>query len=459
MTRKILTPNAPQLDAIPFLVETPRCNLFAGMGIGKTIGALIALDCISFIDGQYPAIAIGPLAVARDTWPDEIYRWDRFAHMEVVPILGTPRERRAALKQDAQLYTINYENIPWLVNELQERWYFKNVIADESTRLKGFRKNQGGMRAHQLGRVAHALTNRWINLTGTPVPNGLKDLWGQMWFVDRGQRLGLTYTAFMERWFGRSYDGRSVNPFPFAGEQIHAAIADVSLTLDPKDYFDIHEPIVREKRVKLPPEARKIFDDLADDMYHKFEDAVELEVFNAAALTQKCLQCANGGIYIDNPTYKVIHQAKIEALESIVSEANGMPVLVVYEFNPIDVDMIKKAFPKAVELNTREGMAKFKSGDAIIGMAHAASLGHGVDGLQHVTNIAVYYGHNWNHEQRMQILERIGPMRQLQGGYDRAVFIYNIIADNTLDDLVIESHESKRSVQSLLLEACKRRKQ
>jgi SNF2 family DNA or RNA helicase len=457
--RRVLVPNAAQRAAIPFLVENKRCNLWAGMGLGKTIAALLALDAIALIDDDgSPTLAIGPLPVARDTWIDEVGRWDCFKHINCVPIIGNKRNRLAAVKLDAPLFTTNYEQLPWLVAHFEERWPFKKVIADESTRLKNFRMNQGGMRAHQLGRVAHSLVDRWINLTGTPAPNGLKDLWGQNWYVDKGKRLGRTHTAFMERWFGRSYDGRTIVPFPHAQAEIGELLRDISLTLDPKDYFDIKDPLVRERRVKLPPDARKIFDNLADDMYHKFEDATELEIFNAAALTQKCLQVANGGIYIDNPVYKVLHQAKIEALESIHAEAGGMPLLVVFEFNPLDVDMIKRAFPRAVELNTKRGMAAFKAGDSDMGLAHAGSLGHGVDGLQHVTNIAVYYGHNWNHEQRTQVIERIGPMRQLQGGYDRPVWLYNIIADDSLDDLVIQSHSDKRTVQEILKDAAKRRK-
>jgi hypothetical protein len=341
------------------------------------------------------------------------------------------------------------------------------VIADESDRLKGFREKRhgtslngekagsSGQRAFQIGRVAHTLVDRWVNLTGTPSPNGLKDLWGQTWYLDRGARLGRTHTAFMHRWFQRSWSGFGAVPLPHAQEQIHAALHDICLTVDPKDYFDLAEPIVTEVKVKLPPAARRIYKALEKDMFAKLAEG-EIEVFNAAALTNKCLQLANGAAYTAYPKWEEVHDEKIEALKSIQAESGGTPLLVAYSFKS-DVARLLRAFPKAVLLSERAGMEAFKKGSAPIGLAHPKSMGHGIDGLQYVTNILVRFGHGWDLGERMQMLERIGPMRQLQAGLDRCVYVYDVIAEDTIDEDVIAAHVGKRSVQDALLTAMKRR--
>jgi hypothetical protein len=440
-----------------FLREHPRCCLFSGMGTGKTTSAILVDDTLRVTDViTDPTLVVGPMRVAKDTWPDEQAKWENFSHLRVRWIGGTPAVRAALLRKRprADIYTISYELVPWLVEHLLEQWPFRQVIADESDRLKGFRMQQGGERAGQLGRVAHTLVDRWINLTGTPSPNGLKDLWGQMWYIDRGERLGSTYTKFLERWFYRDWNG-VVKPIPGAQEQIQAAIRDVCLTIDAKDYYDLHEPIVTRIPVKLPPAARKIYTKLEKELFVELENGAEIQVFNSAALTNKCLQLANGQVYTDHPNWTAVHDEKIEALKSVEAEAGGMPLLVAYEFQS-DLARLRKAFPKAVLLSDSAGMAAFRGGTAPIGLAHPKSMGHGIDGLQTVTNILVRYGHNWDLGQRLQMLERIGPMRQLQAGLDREVRVYDLVAEDTLDDVVLERHESKRGVQNLLLEAMKR---
>jgi hypothetical protein len=317
--------------------------------------------------------------------------------------------------------------------------------------------NKGGERARAVGRIAHNLTDRWINLTGTPSPNGLKDLWGQMWYLDRGKRLGNSYTAFTERWFKPKWSGFGIEPFPHSDREIHAALSDICITIDPKDYYDLKDPIVVNIKVKLPPKARAIYNALEKELFADLAEHGEVEVFNEASLTNKCLQLANGAVYTEWPKWAPIHDEKIEALKSIEGEAGGVPLLVAYSFKP-DVVRIKKAFPGAVELATTEGMKAFKAGRASIGLAHPASLGHGIDGLQNVTNKLVRFGHIWNAGQTWQMLERIGAMRQLQAGLNRDVWIYEIEAEDTLDRDVIESHISKCTVQNALLNAMNRRK-
>lgn len=453
MNRRPYIPRSYQRIGTEFILDTPRCALWAGMGMGKGVMALTAIDT-RYMAGitSKPTLVLGPLRVARDVWPDEAAKWHHLHEIVVSPIVGSEKQRLAALRKDASVYTTNYEQLPWLIAHLGKDWPFETVVSDESTRLKGFRLTQGGIRAQMAARVAHAHTKYWINLTGTPAPNGLRDLWGQTWFLDQGERLGLSYSAFMSRWFVKGYDGFSVKPMNHAADEIYAKLKDLCLTLDPKDWFDLEEPVVTEIKVKLPPNAMKTYKQFEKSMFAELACGTELEVFNAAALTNKCLQLANGFVYHDGAV-KAMHNAKIEALESVLEEANG-PVLVGYNFIE-DAHMILKAFPRAAELRTTEGMKRFKAGDAPIGIAHPKSMGHGVDGLQNVCNTLVRYGHGWDAEERLQMLERIGPVRQMQAGLDRPVLVYDLISTGTIDETVIARHTTKIGVQEALLNAMK----
>jgi hypothetical protein len=436
-----------------------RCALWAGMGIGKSSAQLFTLDLLKLqgVIGDSPTLVLGPKRVARDTWPEEVAKWEQFKDLRIMPLVGTSKQRLDRLKAKADIFTMSYDLAPWLVEHFQERWPFRQVVADESDRLKGFRSRQGGERARALGRIAHNLTDRWVNLTGTPSPNGLKDLWGQTWFLDRGERLGRTFSAFTQRWFRPNWNGFGVTPLPHADKEIHAALQDICLTIDPKDYFDLKEPIITTIKVKLPPAARKIYKALEKELFAELGDLGNIEVFNAAALTNKCLQLANGAVYTEYPKWAPIHDEKIEAVRSIVAEAGGMPVLLAYQFKS-DVARLKAAFPSAVELSSATGMEAFRAGDSPIGLAHPKSLGHGIDGLQYVTNILIRFAHGWNLGEEMQLYERIGAMRQLQAGLDRHVWVYDIIAENTVEEDAVAAHAAKRGVQDALLLAMKRRR-
>jgi hypothetical protein len=463
VTRKLYTPHEYQRHIVDHILAHERCAVWAGMGMGKTSSTLTAVDILMLAGESHPVLAVAPKRVANSTWPSEVKKWQHLSDIDAAVIVGTERERLFALRQDVPLHTVNYEQVPWLVETLGERWPYRTVIADESTRLAGFRLRQGTERAKALGRIAHTKIKRFIELTGTPAPNGLAKLWGQMWFLDKGERLGRTYDAFKQRWFQQSFDGFGVTPLPFAQEQIQDKLRDLCVTIDAKDWFDLNDPIVKPVFVDLPPKARVKYREMEREMFTQLECGSTAEAFNAAARTQKCLQLANGAVYIDEDTesrtraWRVVHDEKLDALESIVEEAGGMPILVSYEFKS-DVARIIKAFPKAVRLDTNEGMATFRAGKAPIGLAHPKSMGHGIDGLQDVTNIITFFGHNWDLELYQQIIERIGPVRQKQSGHERPVFIYHIIARDTVDELVMARRESKREVQDILLEAMKRRK-
>jgi SNF2 family DNA or RNA helicase len=454
---RAFTPHEYQKIALDFMLDTPRCALFAGMGLGKTVSSLTLIDMLYLTGNDAPVLVLGPKRVAANTWPEEAAKWDHLKHLEVSPIVGDPRQRRAALHRPAHIYTTNYEQLPWLVDAYDKRpWPFRTVIADESPRLKGHReKGQGGFRTNHIAKVARE-TDRWVNLTGTPAANGLKDLWGQFWFLDFGQRLGATYTAFKERWFRADYSGYGVKPLPNADREIHATISDITLSIRPEDWFDLEKPIERTVPVRLSKALMTQYQRLESEMFTKLTCGTELEVFNAAALTNKCRQFANGAAYTEHPNWVPVHDAKLEALESIVQEAAGASLLVSYEFVS-DRERILKHFKNAVDISKPAGLKAFKAGKAQLGIAHPQSMGHGIDGLQDICNMVVYFGTGWNLEYHQQILERVGPVRQMQSGHKRAVWVWSIVVQDTIDEVLIERHAGKREVQDLLLEAMSRR--
>lgn len=474
MIRKDFIPRDYQHAIIEHEADVDRCGIWAGMGMGKTVSTLTSLDMLELVEPG-PALVLAPKRVAQSTWPDEALKWKHLRNIEVSAVVGTPDERRAALRKPANVYTTNYDNLVWLIEHLGDKWPFTKIVADESTRLKNlridvrkkkdggesFRRSGGGVRSQALARTAFK-AKRFIELTGTPSPNGLQDLWGQAWFLDKGERLGRTFTGFQDRWFqsvrtgSSAFDVKKV-PLAFAQEQIQDKLRDLCLSLDARDYFDIAEPIVNVVRVELPKKARATYRDMEREMFMQLGEH-EVEAFTAATKTIKCLQLANGAAYVDEQgTWVEVHDAKLQALESIVEEAAGMPVLVAYHFKS-DLARLMRTFPKGRHLDDNpQTIRDWNAGKVPILFAHPASAGHGLN-LQDGGNILVFFGHWWDLEQYQQIIERIGPTRQAQAGHDRPVFIYLIVANHTVDEIVMARRDSKRSVQDLLIDAMKRRK-
>ena len=449
------TPRPYQGLIIDHILDVERPGVWAGMGLGKTVSTFTAIDQWQLLDSR-PILIVAPLRVALTTWPEEARKWKHLQHLHVLPIIGSERARLAALRQDANVYTINFENLPWLVAQFEKRpWPFRTVVVDESTKLKGFRLKQGTTRAKALARVAHACCERFIELTGTPSPNGLTDLWGQAWFLDKGQRLGRTYDDFRKRWFEKDHDGFGTVPRDYAQPQIQRALQDICLSIDAKDWFDLREPIVNTIYVDLPAKARANYQDMERRMFTELAADLRVEATNAAIKTMRCLHIASGFSFVnDTREWHEVYDAKLDALDDIVEEAAGMPVFVAYQWAP-SLERLMKAFPKGRQLDKNpQTIADWNAGKIPLLFAHPASAGHGLN-LQDGGNILVYYDHWWNLEERMQILERIGPTRQMQAGNDRPVFIHNIVARNTADEMVIERVNSKRSVQDILLEAMK----
>lgn len=449
-----------QKIALAHMAENPRCALWAGMGMGKTSTSLAFLDALWEVEEAGPALVIAPKRVVVETWPAEAKKW---GFGLVTPIVGDAAARVRALRAPG-LHAINYENIPWLIGHLGAKWPYRTVVADESSKLKGFRLRHGGKRTALLAKVAHR-AERWIELTGTPAANGLKDLWGQMWFIDQGARLGRTYTAFTERWFRTGYNGFDLEPLPHAFEEITARCRDVCLTINAADWFDLEEVIVTNVHVELPRAARTLYGTLEKEMFAALQDR-NITAVNAAAKSSKLLQLANGAIYLDPLTeddtrgkleWKEVHDAKLQALDSIVGEQAGAPLLVAYHFKS-DLARLRAAFPAGRTLDDSPGeVERWNAGHTPVLFVHPASAGHGLN-LQHGGNAIAFFGNWWNLEERLQVIERIGPVRQAQSGYKRPVFQYNIIARDTVDELVVDRIASKKTVQDALLDYMRRKR-
>jgi len=439
------------------IARHPRCAVFAAMGSGKTVATLAALQGIDLLD-EGPALVLAPKRVALQTWPKEAKKWANL-DVNVQALTGVDSFKLNQFERNGGkgFFTANYEQIPNIVR-LFDPWPFRTIIADESTRLKGFRTRQGAARTRELAKVAWLPdVKRFILLTGTPAPNGIKDVWPQMWFLDQGERLGKTYSAFTSRWFAPSWDGYGVIPFKHSQGEIQDKISDLCITIDPKDYMQIDEVIETVIEVELPHEARKLYREMERAMFFEMGDDIEVEAFGAASRVNKCLQIANGFVYHgDERNWAPIHEAKLDALESIVEEAGGMPLLVSYQFKT-DLLMLRKRFPRGKTLDevTEDD---WNQGQVPLLFVHPASAGHGLN-LQWGSNILVDYSSGWNLEYDDQVVERIGPMRQFQAGLDRAVYRYRLVATNTVDEMVAERRQTKASVQHILLQSMKRYKE
>jgi len=458
-----------------FALNHERCNVFASPGMGKTSAAFSVFDTLRMLGEAKRALVLAPKRVAQSAWPEERVKWaESFGHLKVAAAIGTPAQRLAALQSKPDILTINYDNIEWLMEQYGEEWPFDMVIADESTRLKGLRisiqtsktgkqfiAGQGASRAKALAKVAHSKVRRWVNLTGSPAPNGVVDVWGQQWFVDAGARLGSSFSAFSNRWFRAvpGGDGYSqIEPLPYAQREIEALLAQTSITVEAKDWFPLEDVIERNVYVDLSGKALDAYKDMEKKLFVELDDGIEVEAFNAGSKAQKCLQIASGTlIHDDQRNWAEVHNEKIEALKSLVEETNGENLLVAYQFRA-DLARILKAFPKARALDANpRTLTEWNEGKIRMLVCHPASAGHGLS-LQHGGRILVDFSSGFNLEYDEQVIERLGPTRQMQSGYNRSVFRYRIVARDTIEHLsVLPRLKHKMSVQDSIKAAMKLR--
>lgn len=445
----IYNPHQYQGYATNKILEQDAVGLFLDMGLGKTVSTLTAVDQLlyDYFDVE-KVLVIAPLRVAQKTWPDEIKKWDHLKHLRISRVLGTEKQRLAALQAKADIWVINRENVEWLVELYGKNWPFDMVVIDE---LSSF-KSSKAKRFRALRKVRPCI-KRIVGLTGTPAPNGLIDLWPQVYLLDQGERLGKTVTGYRNRYFEPGKRNRTViftwDPKPGAEEAIYSKLEDLCVSMAAEDWLQMPERIDREVMVQIPEAARVQYDRLERDLLLPFAGG-DITADTMAILSNKLLQMANGAVYDENGSTREIHQAKIEALDDILEAANGQPVLVFYNYQH-DRDRILKHTPTARVLDTEDDIEKWNQRKIPVMLAHPASAGHGLN-LQAGGNIIVWFGLTWSLELYQQANARL--YRQ---GQDKSVIIHHLVAEETIDEDVMKALAGKDVSQKALLEAVKAR--
>ena len=433
-----------QNRAVDFIKKNKRCILMIEMGLGKTTSSLTAFS--DLLDGFVTerVLVIAPLRVANSVWAQECKKWEQLKHLSVSICTGTERQRIAALSKTADVYTINRENVPWLVKHYAKKWPFDAVIVDESTSFK----SASSQRFKALRRVLPE-TEYMVLLTGTPSPNGLLDLWAQVYLVDFGQSLGRTMTAYKQRFFESDFMGYKFTPKEGSAEKIHALIAPFCLSMSAADYLELPERIDLIERVTLPPKTKALYDSFELELLAELPSGDMVEAMNAAVLANKLLQWCNGATYTDDKgNYEIIHNLKLDALGELI-EQNDEPMLVAYNYKT-DLARILERFPDAVTLDKNaDTIARWNRGDIKLLLAHPASAGHGLN-LQDGGSLCVWFGLNWSLELYQQFNARL--YRQ---GQEKPVRIVHIVADGCIDERVLQVLSDKEAVQSQLLRALK----
>lgn len=446
-------PHDYQERAKEFIIEHAACGLFLEMGLGKTVITLTAID--ELLHDRFDVskvLVIAPLRVAEDTWSRESKKWDHLKHIKIAKILGDAATRKAALKQEADIYVVNRENVVWLIDYLETeriKWPFDMVVIDE---LSSFKSNQA-KRFKALRRM-RPMMERIVGLTGTPAANSLMDLWAEMYLLDRGERLGRTLTAYRGTWFtpgyGNGYVTYKWTPRRGALEDITKRISDITVSMKAEDYLTLPDKIESTVEVHLDKTAEKAYRKMEHESLLELEGD-EIAALDAAAVMSKLLQLANGFVYNASHEGIYIHKAKLDALDEIVEAADGSPVLVFYSFQA-DRIAIMEHFPDARVLEDDSTIEDWNKGNIKILLAHPASAGYGLN-LQDGGHIMAWYGLPWSLEQYTQAVARL--QRQ---GQKYPVMIYHIIAAGTVDEQVVKSLAKKDMTQGALLNALKERR-
>lgn len=437
-------PHEYQAFAMKRIVNQPACGLFLEMGLGKTIITLSAISELLILSEVHKVLVVAPLRVAQSVWKQEAAKWDHTDHLRIVRVLGSAAERRAALAKDADVYVINRENVAWLVGEYGRQWPFDMVVLDE---LSSF-KNRASARWKAIRRVRSKI-KRIVGLTGTPAPNGLIDLWAQVYLLDQGEALEHTLGGYRERYFrpGRS-NGQVVYewiPKRGAEDAIYKRLEGLCVSMKSVDYLRMPDRVDNVVNVPLSPKARKVYEEMQRDMLIELQGET-ITAANAAAVTNKLLQLSQGAAYDEAGNWHVIHDAKLDALEDIVEAANGRSVLVYYAFKS-DLQRILCAFPDAVELKTEQDVEDWNDWKIPMLVAHPDSAGHGLN-LQNGGCIMVWFGLTWSLEKYQQANARL----YRQGQRD-TVIIHHLVAEGTVDERVMRVLAGKASLQNELMEA------
>ena len=438
-------PHDYQQYAIDFIESHPTAAVLLDMGLGKTVITLTALNDLLFDRFEISRIlVIAPLRVARNTWPQEIGKWEHLKHLRYAVAVGAEKDRLQALRQQASLYIINRENVPWLVEKTD--FTYDAIVIDE---LSSF-KNWSSKRFKALMKV-RPLAKRVIGLTGTPSGNGLMDLFAEFKVLDMGQRLGRFITKYRQDYFvPDKRNGQvvfSYAPLPGAEERIYEKIADITISMKAADHLRMPELIESEYSVTMSDSERKMYAEMCEQLVLQLKGD-EVTAANAGVLSGKLAQMANGAVYTDDGTALDIHDRKLDALEDIIESMNGKPLLVAYWFRH-DAERIEKRVP-CVRLDTDDAIARWNRGEIHVALIHPASAGHGLN-LQSGGSTLVWFGITWSLELYQQTVARL----YRQGQNSNTVVVRHIIAEGTIDERILRALKRKDKTQTALIEAVK----
>lgn len=442
-------PHEYQRAAGEFILSHKRAGLFLDMGLGKTVITLTAIQKLMYEDFEVTRVlVIAPKRVAETTWTDEAEKWDHLKELKIAKATGNASDRKRALMSEADIYVINRENVKWLIES--RLWRFDMVVIDE---LSSF-KSPSSQRFRALRKVIPS-ADRVVGLTGTPTPNGLLDLWAQIYLLDRGERLGKTVTGYRDRYFTpaarNGYMVYAWKPKPEAEGTIRKKLSDICVSMTAEDYLKMPERIETVISVELSEKEAKTYREFEKEQLLEL-DGCEVVALSAAAVSNKLLQMANGAVYGYDGSVAHVHDRKLEALEDIL-EFNETPVLVFYSFRH-DLDRLKQRFEKYEPrmLNTPEDIRDWNAGKVRLMLAHPASVGHGLN-IQAGGNVIVWFGLTWSLELYQQANARL--YRQ---GQTKNVIIHHLVTKGTIDEDVMKALQRKEAGQAALIEALKMRR-
>lgn len=442
-------PHEYQQYATDFIIKNPTAAVFLEMGLGKSVIALTAILelCLERFEISR-VLVIAPLLVARDTWPAEIQKWDHLKDLTYSVAVGTANERRAALRQKTFVHIINRENVQWLIEDSGIPWQYDMVVIDE---LSSFKSHQS-KRFKSLMKVRPGV-RRMVGLTGTPSSNGLMDLWSEFRVLDMGKRLGRFITHYREQFFEPDrHNGMQVFSYrPRAGaeREIYRRIGDITISMRSADYLKMPECVMNTVPVKLDSTEYEVYEEMESKMVTEL-DGVEIDAVNAAALTGKLCQLANGAIYTPDGNTVFFHERKLDALEDLIEGANGKPVLVAYWYKH-DLARIQERF-KVRELKSSKDITDWNAGKIPVAVIHPASAGHGLN-LQAGGSTLIWFGLTWSLELYQQTNARLWR----QGQQAETVVIHHIITRGTVDEDVMQSLSEKDRSQAALMRAVRAR--
>lgn len=441
-------PHPYQEFAKEFMISNPLSALFLEMGLGKTITTLTAIDELLYDCFEIrKVLIIAPLRVANSTWPSEIKKWEHLKLLRYSIVTGNEAERIQALNTKAEIYIINRENVDWLVNKSGVAMNFDMLVIDELSSFKSY----SSKRFKSLLKI-RPYFKRVVGLTGTPSSNGLMDLWAEFRILDFGKRLGRYITHYRNKYFvPDKRNGMiiySYKPQEDAEQKIYEAINDITISMKSCDHLKLPELIMNEVEVVLEDKEVERYQAFKKEMVMTIGEE-EIDAVNAASLFNKLLQLANGSIYDENKNYHIVHDKKMEALEQLIEEANGKPVLIGYWFKA-DKERIEQRF-KVREIQKAGDIEDWNKGDIEVGLIHPASAGHGLN-LQQGGCTLIWFGLTWSLELYQQTNARL--YRQ---GQNQTVVIHHIITKNTIDEDVVKALKRKERTQEALMSAVKAR--